>query len=162
MQKYIVSIITLTSLVISSAKPCMSQIQHNSSTDMQLLLLSKGDSVAERTIHYGFGNRLTINPFYHLLASSMYLYQRLVSPVLSRSCAFTPTCSAYSKALIKEYGLVKGTICTADRLSRCNRISMADRSTYRQIDPNDGHIHETVERYRLKEKQNKCHDISEK
>ena len=80
----------------------------------------------------------------------MYIYQRCVSPVIARSCAFSPTCSGYSKALINEYGLAKGVVCTADRLMRCNRISLADHTNILLINPIDGHIHESVDRYRLK------------
>lgn len=107
--------------------------------------------LTERHVHYGFGNKnQRFNPIYHLLSSSMYLYQRCISPVISRSCAYAPSCSGYSKALIAEYGLAKGVVCSADRLMRCNRISLADPSTYFLIDPKDGHIHESVQRYRLR------------
>ena len=107
--------------------------------------------LADRHVRYGFGrNNRTLNPSYHLFSSGMYVYQRCISPVIVRKCAYSPSCSAYSKALIREYGLLKGSICTADRLMRCNRISLADPDTYQLIDRSDGHIHETVDRYRIR------------
>lgn len=108
--------------------------------------------LADRHVHYGFGTsrQQRFNPFYHVLSSCMYLYQRCVSPVLSRSCAYAPSCSGYSKKLVAEYGLVKGVLCSADRLMRCNRITLADPATYSLINPSDGHIHESVHRYRLR------------
>lgn len=137
-------------IAILLATPIISSAQSLSDSDMQLICASErsaGD-LGERHVRYGFkAGKKTINPIYHLLSASMYFYQRCVSPVISRSCAFSPTCSGYSKALIKEYGLLKGSICTADRLMRCNRISLADPSNYSQIDPKDGHIHESVKRY---------------
>ena len=124
-----------------------------SSTDLQRLRQKDIHCplTADRHVHYGFGaSHQWYNPFYHLLSSGMYVYQRCVSPVISRSCAFAPSCSGYSKALIHEYGLAKGMICTADRLMRCNRISLADPTNQSLINPSDGHIHESVDRYRLK------------
>lgn len=124
-----------------------------SASDLQLVRDTqvRQDGPVDRHVHYGFGNkRQRFNPIYHVLSSSMYLYQRCISPVISRSCAFAPSCSGYSKALIAEYGLAKGVICSADRLMRCNRISLADPITYSLIDIHDGHIHESVDRYRLR------------
>lgn len=38
----------------------------------------------------------------------------------SRSCRFVPTCSEYGMQAFKKYGVIKGAILTAWRLSRCN------------------------------------------
>ncbi len=118
-----------------------------------LVLLSQhsptNSQYADRVVKYGFKDKhKTINPLYHLLSSSMFVYQKYVSPVLSRSCAYVPTCSRYSKLLIKEYGLVKGTFFTADRLMRCNRIALADKNAMFLLIEGNGLIHEDVERYR--------------
>ena len=99
---------------------------------MELIVASqrKPGAMGERTVRYGFrAEQHSVNPFYHLLSAGMYVYQRCVSPVIARSCAYSPSCSGYSKALIKEYGLLKGSVCTADRLMRCNRITLADPAT---------------------------------
>ncbi|MDO5760545.1 MAG: membrane protein insertion efficiency factor YidD, partial [Bacteroidota bacterium] len=71
-----------------------------------------------REVTYGFGKKNSKSPVYHLLSSSMFVYQKCLTSIVSRSCAFVPSCSAYSQALIKEYGLLKGVICTTDRLMR--------------------------------------------
>lgn len=47
-------------------------------------------------------------------------YQRLVSPVLPRSCKYHPTCSAYAAQAVKEYGILRGSVLAAWRLLRCN------------------------------------------
>lgn len=102
-----------------------------------------------RHVTYGFTpGRRTLNPFYHLFSSCMYGYQAILSPLLMRNCAYSPSCSAYSKNLIREYGLLKGIFLTADRLSRCNRISMSDINNKYLLEEGHGHIHETVDRYR--------------
>ena len=103
----------------------------------------------DRQVVYGFTpGRRTFNPAYHLLSSAMYVYQKGVSPILQRGCMFRPSCSAYSKALLKRYGLLKGTICTADRLMRCNRVALTDVNSTLKIQNGHGHIYESTDRYR--------------
>jgi len=50
------------------------------------------------------------------------LYQRLVSPYLSQSCRFQPTCSEYAKDAIEEYGIIKGVALASKRLTKCHPI----------------------------------------
>lgn len=102
-----------------------------------------------RHVTYGFtpGKR-TWNPAYHFLSSGMYVYQKVVSPLLATSCIYSPTCSAYSKALVREYGLLKGTFLTADRLMRCNRMALSDKNNKYLLLDGHGHIAETADRYR--------------
>lgn len=128
------------------------QAQQLDSADVQLLRAAKGavdHSYDARQVTYGFtpGKR-TWNPVYHVLSSSMYVYQSVISPIISRRCAFSPTCSAYSKALIHEYGLLKGSFLTADRLMRCNRISLSDKNNHYILVNEHGRIYESVDRYR--------------
>jgi putative membrane protein insertion efficiency factor len=47
------------------------------------------------------------------------IYQFVLSPLLSPSCRFTPTCSQYGIEALKKYGLFKGGWLTIKRLSRC-------------------------------------------
>ena len=47
-------------------------------------------------------------------------YQRLVSPVLPRSCRFAPTCSEYAAQAIAQHGVVCGMGLTIRRLARCH------------------------------------------
>lgn len=48
------------------------------------------------------------------------LYQRLLSPMLSSSCRFTPTCSEYTKQAIIKHGIIKGTFLGIKRISKCH------------------------------------------
>ena len=36
------------------------------------------------------------------------LYKLLLSPIMGRSCRFTPTCSTYTYEAIEKYGIIKG------------------------------------------------------
>ncbi len=48
------------------------------------------------------------------------LYQRLLSPMLPRSCRFTPTCSEYTKQAIIKHGIIKGAFLGIKRISKCH------------------------------------------
>ncbi|RUM92583.1 MAG: membrane protein insertion efficiency factor YidD [Thermodesulfatator sp.] len=47
-------------------------------------------------------------------------YQVLLSPVLPHTCRFYPTCSNYSKAAFRKYGMGKGLWLSIRRLCRCH------------------------------------------
>ena len=55
-----------------------------------------------------------------LFLGLIYLYKYLISPLLPHTCRFTPSCSSYGIAAIKEYGPVKGSFLTIWRILRCN------------------------------------------
>lgn len=59
---------------------------------------------------------LLAQPFIALI----WLYQRLISPLLGRQCRFSPTCSQYSLEAFKKYGLFKGFWLSVRRISRCH------------------------------------------
>ena len=48
------------------------------------------------------------------------IYQHLISPLLGRSCRFTPSCSHYGVEAIQRYGPFKGGWLTLKRIGRCN------------------------------------------
>ncbi|MFN4219048.1 MAG: membrane protein insertion efficiency factor YidD [Candidatus Bipolaricaulia bacterium] len=48
------------------------------------------------------------------------LYQKLISPLLPRTCRFYPSCSEYAKQAIQKYGLLRGVWLAAKRISRCH------------------------------------------
>jgi len=62
------------------------------------------------------------NPLGLSLKGAMYFYQKVVSPQLFRHCIYEISCSSYSKMLIQQYGIIKGILLTADRLTRCNSL----------------------------------------
>ncbi|MDI6688051.1 MAG: membrane protein insertion efficiency factor YidD [Desulfobacterales bacterium] len=47
-------------------------------------------------------------------------YQYVLSPVLSPSCRFYPTCSEYAYKAVSRYGLLKGTFLALKRILRCH------------------------------------------
>ncbi|MCL2683347.1 MAG: membrane protein insertion efficiency factor YidD [Bacteroidales bacterium] len=126
-------------------------------TDIDLLLITDFDKSVydERVVTYGFSenpSKLALfNPIYHVLSSAMYIYQKFISPQLATECTYNPSCSAYSKQLIKDHGIAKGVFCSADRLMRCNRIAISGLP-HSAFDERDRKVHESTDRYSLKKK----------
>ncbi len=68
---------------------------------------------------------LKYNPLFWFLNGSLTAYQKVISPQISAGCLYQTSCSRFSRKAIHEFGIIKGVVLTADRLSRCNRISAA-------------------------------------
>ncbi|MEG1648889.1 MAG: membrane protein insertion efficiency factor YidD [Rikenellaceae bacterium] len=47
-------------------------------------------------------------------------YRLVISPHLSPSCRFSPSCSEYGMEAYRKHGLFKGTYLTLWRIMRCN------------------------------------------
>lgn len=50
----------------------------------------------------------------------IWVYQRVISPLLPTSCRYYPTCSAYSREAVERYGVAKGLRLATHRLARCH------------------------------------------
>lgn len=57
-----------------------------------------------------------------LLVALLDVYKRRISPLLPRSCRFTPTCSEYARLALLKHGLARGLALTAGRLLRCQPL----------------------------------------
>jgi putative membrane protein insertion efficiency factor len=53
------------------------------------------------------------------MVALLAFYKRRLSPLLPRSCRFTPTCSEYARLALLKHGLLYGGVLAAFRLSRC-------------------------------------------
>jgi putative membrane protein insertion efficiency factor len=51
------------------------------------------------------------------------LYQNTLSRVMTPSCRHFPSCSEYGYEAIRKFGLLKGSVLTVRRLSRCHPFS---------------------------------------
>ena len=47
-------------------------------------------------------------------------YRLVISPLLPRSCRYTPTCSEYAMEALARYGLFKGAGLSIRRILRCH------------------------------------------
>lgn len=94
------------------------------------------DSLSKQQVHhhekraYIFKNQpktvKNSNPVSWLYGGSLYVYQNYISQHFSANCLYHPSCSDFSKGVVKEFGLIKGGLLTFDRLNRCNRITATD------------------------------------
>jgi len=50
----------------------------------------------------------------------IYIYQKIVSPMIPARCRYTPTCSQYSKDSILKYGPFRGMTLTLKRILKCH------------------------------------------
>jgi len=91
---------------------------------------------------------LRYNPLSLALGSAMFVYQNVISRQFSAGCLYSPSCSEYSKRLITDFGLVKGVFLSADRISRCNRISATDIRPA-DIDPRLRKVSESTSIYKV-------------
>jgi len=58
-----------------------------------------------------------------LLVAMLDLYKTWISPLLPRSCRFTPTCSEYARLAVLKYGAWRGSAHALGRLLRCHPLA---------------------------------------
>lgn len=87
------------------------------------------------------------NPVRLTFGGMLYIYQNVLSAQYSAQCLYNPSCSAFGKQLIYDYGLIPGIFYTADRIMRCNRLAEHDLHES-QIDESDHRVHESTGIYR--------------
>ena len=54
-----------------------------------------------------------------VVLQGLVFYKRYLSPLLPRSCRFSPTCSEYARLAIIRHGLWKGSLMTVRRVMSC-------------------------------------------
>ena len=119
-------------------------------TDLKML---QGDTARNLLVHDLLLRRprwyKRYNPIYWGLNGALTVYQRVLSPQLSRDCGFQLSCSRFSREAIKEFGMVKGVALTADRLSRCNAVAGTDIHPFYLT---KGRVQETPAQFRTNHK----------
>ena len=55
-----------------------------------------------------------------VMIACIRVYQRAISPLLGPCCRFTPSCSHYACACIRDHGALRGVWLTLRRLLRCH------------------------------------------
>ncbi len=87
------------------------------------------------------------NPVNMTFGGLLYIYQNAITYQFSAGCIYNPTCSEFSKQCINKYGLFKGFILSADRLSRCSRIVVSDIHPLK-IDPHNHKANDLIDYYK--------------
>ena len=50
----------------------------------------------------------------------IFLYKRVLSPILPPSCRFYPTCSDYAYRALESHGALSGSVLAVKRILRCH------------------------------------------
>lgn len=58
-----------------------------------------------------------------ILTPIIFVYQKLISPLLGPRCKYHPSCSSYLVQAITTHGIIKGIILGTLRIIRCNPFS---------------------------------------
>ncbi|MCD4666048.1 MAG: membrane protein insertion efficiency factor YidD [Bacteroidales bacterium] len=84
--------------------------------------------ISKRDFLFSKSNSLIVkyNPLTLVFGSLLFTYQNLISQQLSASCLYRPSCSAFAKEAVEQFGFFKGSLLAADRITRCNQISAHD------------------------------------
>ena len=53
----------------------------------------------------------------------IYIYQRLLSPLLGPRCRFHPSCSRYAEEALRRFGFWHGGLLALRRLARCHPLN---------------------------------------
>ena len=61
-----------------------------------------------------------MNIFTKLLIKFIKTYKYIISPLISPSCRYLPTCSEYSIEALKTYGFIKGFSLSLKRIMSCH------------------------------------------
>ncbi len=88
------------------------------------------------------------NPVSLTLGTTMFFYQKVISRQFSAQCIYEPSCSNFSKQSIAEFGFFKGIFLSADRLTRCNRISALDADPL-SLNLKSGHFKDNPSKYHI-------------
>ena len=60
----------------------------------------------------------------NILIGLINIYKMIISPYLTPSCRYLPTCSAYTIECLKTYGLIKGISKSTKRILSCHPIKI--------------------------------------
>lgn len=56
------------------------------------------------------------------LRALIRMYQKVLSPAMSKNCRYSPTCSQYTYQAIGRFGAIRGTWLGMKRIGRCHPL----------------------------------------
>ena len=68
-------------------------------------------------------SRENTNELQFVLSGLFLFYKSFFSSQDNQRCSFHPSCSEFGLEAVKKLGVVRGIVCTCDRLTRCNGFS---------------------------------------
>jgi uncharacterized protein len=99
------------------------ELSAQSHTDFALLRDAFAPAHTHRLTEQFSDSRKNPNELQAILSGLFLFYKTVLSSQDQNRCNFHPSCSEYGLQAVKKLGMVRGVICTFDRLSRCNGLS---------------------------------------
>jgi putative membrane protein insertion efficiency factor len=65
--------------------------------------------------HKGFSDYLAMP-----LLGLVWIYRKLISPLLGNNCRYDPTCSAYAEEALRKHGAFRGSWLAMKRIGSCH------------------------------------------
>lgn len=93
--------------------------------DQDVALLQKAFAPAKKarlTAQFSLSRNNT-NELQAVLSGLFLFYKSFLSSQDNQRCSFHPSCSEFGLEAVKKLGVVRGIMCTCDRLTRCNGFS---------------------------------------
>lgn len=120
-------IFTILSSLLAVSLPAQgfSAATENSFLGKDIALLNQAftpPAKARLSDQFGMSKENT-NELQAVLSGLFLVYKSFFSSQDNQRCSFHPSCSEFGLEAVKKLGIVKGIICTCDRLTRCNGFS---------------------------------------
>jgi putative component of membrane protein insertase Oxa1/YidC/SpoIIIJ protein YidD len=132
---------------------CALPAQQNDKDLLEKYTFTKKEFETKRKVEYLFKGRnwlVKYNPLSLFFGGTMLLYQSTISVQIGANCPYQVSCSAFSKACIRQYGIVKGIALSADRLTRCTRLAVIDLDELTDLDHKTHKIIDDPKEYTIK------------
>lgn len=121
------------------------------------LMFEKNTSVPafenKRKVTYLFAEKnafVKYNPVSLVFGGLLYVYQKTISVQTGAACPYEVNCSNFSRLCIRQYGLPKGILLTADRLTRCTRLAGIDLIRGVDYNSRSNKIYDHPDNYKFK------------
>ena len=92
-------------------------------SDVSLLQKAFSNPIKVRLTDQFALSRENPNELQWVMSGLFLFYKSFISSQDNQRCSFHPSCSEYGLEAVKKLGMVRGMICTCDRLTRCNGFS---------------------------------------
>ncbi len=97
--------------------------QHTLQPDIAMLSQAFTPPAKPRVADQFSLSKVNTNELQTVLSGLFLVYKSFFSSQDNQRCSFHPSCSEFGLEAVKKLGVVKGVICTCDRLTRCNGFS---------------------------------------
>lgn len=107
----------------SSANSLAPNMFHGNGSDISLLSRAFTNEAPIKIKDQFALSKQNTNELQAVLSGLFLVYKSFFSSQDNQQCSFHPSCSEFGLEAVKKLGVIKGVMCTCDRLTRCNGFS---------------------------------------